>query len=183
MFSSQSPSTSSCPPELGKLCEGDRERWRGGEHSLRHVHHTGQQGQLKLSNGNILPPATSFPDTQALHHLLSRLGALLLFFSPYHFPTFIMQPLPVRSCGRHEASPQLLRAALSKPRSRSHSSHIAVRLHSAEQNSPFLWMVAALGLVHPSTQLALWLPGHAAGSHSTSRPEPNSQTVSHSMGL
>ena len=105
MFSSQSPSTSSCPPELGKLCEGDRERWRGGEHSLLHVHHTGQQGQLKLSKGNILHPATSFPDTQALHHLLSRLGVLLLFFSPYHFPTFIMQPLPVRSCSRHEASP------------------------------------------------------------------------------
>ena len=78
---------------------------------------------------------------------------------------------------------QLLCSALSKPRGLSRSYHIAVRLHSAEQNSPFLWLVAALGLVHPSTQLALWLPGHAAGSHSTSRPEPNSQTVSHSMGL
>ena len=57
-------------------------------------------------------------------------------------------PLPVRSCSRHEASPQLLCSGLSKPRDLSHSSYTLP--------SGFFTILVALSFGH--SLIALCLP-------------------------
>ena len=68
-------------------------------------------------------------------------------------------PLPVRSCGRHEASPQLLCSGLSKPRGLSHALYRPFPIFVA-----LLWMLSNsfMSFLHCGTQTAPSAGGEAA---------------------